>query len=384
MNSSDIAPGYESSATEEWIARHDFFEAIAQQVRRPLDGALAVTDLLERQPLNPEAQAYLKTLAEQHQQLLRTLSEACDLARAEVGKLELAPKPVDLRPLMDDIQDAWRQRASQGGVALSVSYDGEDLTATVDAPRLSQVFDHLIERALKMTRRGGVEASLRARRQGAGVIIEGSVRDSGSPIAPDKLARIFEARVDPVEGTGMILCRRLVEAMNGTIRAENNVGAGSTISFDFMAAESEAAKDDRTDQNVGRTAHVLVVDDNATNRMVAEALCEMFDCTSESAEDGMQAVEAAKSGRFDLILMDIKMPRMDGVEATRTIRAMPGRPGAVPIIALTANADPDDAIAYIASGMSSVVEKPIKPDALLAAMNACLEGAEPAAGRAAA
>ena len=239
-----------------------------------------------------------------------------------------------------------------------------------------------------MTRRGGVAASLRARRQGAGVIIEGSVRDSGPAVPSDKLARIFEARVDPLEGMGMILCRRLIEAMNGTIRAENNVGAGSTISFDFMVAESEAAKDDPADQHVARTAHVLVVDDNATNRMVAEALCEMFDCTSESAEDGLEAVEAAKSGRFDLILMDIKMPRMDGVEATRTIRAMPGRPGAVPIIALTANADPDDAVAYIASGMSSVVEKPIKPEALLAAMNACLAGAESGAegeaGRAAA
>jgi len=384
MNSSDIATGPESSATEEWIARNAFFEAIAQQVRRPLDGIMALTDLLERQALSPDALSYVKTIAEQHQVLQRTLTEACDLARAEAGKLELVLAPVDLRPLMDDIQEAWRQRVAQSGVALSVSYDGEDLTATVDAPRLAQVFNHLIDRALKMTRRGGVEASLRARREGAGIIVEGRVRDSGPAVAPDKLARIFEARVDPVEGMGMILCRRLVEAMNGTIRAENNVGAGSTISFDFMVEESEAARDDRADQHVARTAHVLVVDDNATNRMVAEALCEMFDCTSESVEDGLEAVAAAKSGRFDLILMDIKMPRMDGVEATRTIRAMAGPAGAVPIIALTANADPDDAVAYIASGMSSVVEKPIKPDALLAAMNACLPGAEDDAGRAAA
>jgi CheY-like chemotaxis protein len=98
----------------------------------------------------------------------------------------------------------------------------------------------------------------------------------------------------------------------------------------------------------------------------------MFDCTSECAEDGVEAVEAAKTGRFDLILMDIKMPRMDGVEATRAIRALGGRHAVVPIIALTANADPEDAIGYLASGMSSVVEKPIKPEALLAAMNACL------------
>jgi CheY-like chemotaxis protein len=118
-----------------------------------------------------------------------------------------------------------------------------------------------------------------------------------------------------------------------------------------------------------------VVDDNATNRMVAEALCEMFDCTSECVEDGVEAVEAARSGRFDLILMDIKMPRMDGVEATKAIRALPGRAGAVPIIALTANADPEDAQAYIACGMHTVVEKPIKPERLLQAINAALSAA---------
>jgi CheY-like chemotaxis protein len=89
-----------------------------------------------------------------------------------------------------------------------------------------------------------------------------------------------------------------------------------------------------------RSAHILIVDDNATNRMVAEALCEMFDCTSEQVVDGVEAVEAAKSGRFDLILMDIKMPRMDGVTATRAIRELPGRPASTPIVALTANADP--------------------------------------------
>jgi CheY-like chemotaxis protein len=106
--------------------------------------------------------------------------------------------------------------------------------------------------------------------------------------------------------------------------------------------------------------------------MVAEALCEMFECSCESVVDGAEAVEAARTGRFDLILMDIRMPRMDGVEASRAIRDLPGPAGAVPIIALTANADPEDAKAYIAGGMQCVVEKPIKPEQLLAAINAAL------------
>ena len=126
-------------------------------------------------------------------------------------------------------------------------------------------------------------------------------------------------------------------------------------------------------------AHILVVDDNATNRMVAEALVEMFDCTSESAEDGIEAVDAVQSGRFDLILMDIKMPRMDGLTATRTIRALQGPVSQTPIVALTANVDPEDARAYVAAGMCCVVEKPIKPERLLQAINAALDHGQSAA-----
>jgi CheY-like chemotaxis protein len=117
---------------------------------------------------------------------------------------------------------------------------------------------------------------------------------------------------------------------------------------------------------------VLIADDNATNRVVAETLCQMFDCTCESVEDGAAAVERAQTGRFDLILMDIKMPVMDGLEAARRIRGLGQPVASTPIIALTANADPFDAESYLAQGMDAVVEKPIKPDALMAAMRRAL------------
>jgi CheY-like chemotaxis protein len=351
-------------------AQQLFFDAIAEEIRQPLEGVLAVTELLQRLPLSADAHAHVRTIMWQHQMLVRALDDACDLGRAEAGKLTISPQSVDLRPLMDGIQEDWQPRALQSGISLSVSYDGDDLTATVDATRVRQMFNSLIERALRVTRRGGVEASLHARRQAGGLLIEGKVRDSGPQIAPQKLAYLFDPGGAAEAGVGTVLCKRLIEAMNGSIHAENNTGSGCTVTFSFMADEAAAVVAD--EQHAVRAAHVLVVDDNATNRMVAEALCEMFDCTSECAEDGVEAVEAAKTGRFDLILMDIKMPRMDGVEATRAIRALGGRHAIVPIIALTANADPEDAIGYLASGMSSVVEKPIKPEALLAAMNACL------------
>jgi CheY-like chemotaxis protein len=166
--------------------------------------------------------------------------------------------------------------------------------------------------------------------------------------------------------------------LGGQLRREANAGASETAMFEIdLAPVVEVVEE--TAPDAGRAAHVLVVDDNATNRMVAQSLVEMFDCTSEAAEDGEEAVEAVRSGRFDLILMDIKMPRMDGVAATRAIRALPGRIGETPIIALTANADPDDAAGYLAAGMNGVVEKPMKPEQLLMALQQALDGAAAAA-----
>jgi CheY-like chemotaxis protein len=367
-------------------AQDRVFEAMLHEIRRPLDGAIAVGDLLQREVLPEGAASIVRTLVEQHALLLRMLTEASDLSRARAGVLELDPKPVELRAFMDEIQEAWATPARENGATLSVSYDGADVSAVVDGARLRQVFDSLIERALHLTRRGGVEASLTARRSEAGLVLEGRVRDSGAALTPDRLARIFEPASGAAgeAGLGLPLSRHIVEAMHGAIVAENNAGAGATIAFNLVAEEAVLDLGETEQPQAARSAHVLVVDDNATNRMVAEALCEMFECTSESVEDGIEAVEAAGSGRFDLILMDIKMPRMDGVEATKRIRAMPGVCGVVPIIALTANADPEDAEAYIAAGMSAVVEKPIKPEALLNAMNACLPGASETGGHAAA
>ncbi|HEX4096970.1 MAG TPA: response regulator [Caulobacteraceae bacterium] len=369
--------------------RREFVEMLGREIRTPMSGILAVADLLQRQPLTADAQAYVRTIVASTEGLLRLLAEAIDLAMGETGRLEANPSPTALRTTVDDIQAGWQSRASE--VAVLVSYDGDpDLEVMVDGERLRQVFDHLIAAGVKTTRRGAVEASLRAQVLADGVRLEGRVRDGGPGLEPEHLARIFEPAALTQEkvragwtGLGPALSRRIIEAMGGVIRADSNVGEGVTVTFELMAGRLERKAADAmvgAEMVRARGVHVLVVDDNATNRMVAEGLCEMFDCTSECAEDGEEAVEAARNGRFDLILMDIKMPRMDGMEATRAIRKLPGVAGQVPIIALTANADPDDAKAYIACGMASVVEKPIKPERLLEAMNAALDRPAAAGG----
>ena len=368
--------------------RREFVEMLGREIRTPMSGVLAVADLLQRQPLTADAQAYVRTIIASTDGVLRLVAEAIDLAMGETGRLEAKPEPMALRTTMDEIQSSWQARSSE--VAVLVSYDGDpDLEVMADGARLRQVFDNLIAAAVKTTRRGAVEASLKAQVTSEGVRLEGRVRDGGPGLAAEHLARIFEPTALSHEkvragwtGLGPALSRRIIEAMDGVIRADSNVGEGVTVTFELMAGrvEHEAAPAAEGEGIRSRGAHVLVVDDNATNRMVAEGLCEMFGCTSECAEDGEEAVEAARSGRFDLILMDIKMPRMDGMEATRAIRKLPGPAGKAPIIALTANADPEDAKAYVACGMASVVEKPIKPERLLEAMNAALGSSESGAG----
>ncbi|MDR3513490.1 MAG: response regulator [Caulobacteraceae bacterium] len=364
-----------------------FAELVGRELHAPLSGVLAMAELLQRQPLSVDSQAFVRTIIETCQSMAQTLDGALELSLADTGELALDPQPALLRTVMDEIQSRWQHRTTQQRVTLAVAYDGEpELTAEIDAGRLEQVFDGLIGAALSLARRGAIEASLQAQRIGGELRLTGRVRDTGGGLSAARLSQAFEGQgVAGAShgGLGLALCRRIVERMGGELRAEDNVGAGATIVFEFPAAEAitEMEQADRDTVAVKRAAHVLVVDDNATNRMVAEALCEMFDCTSECVEDGLEALEAARTGRFDLILMDIRMPRMDGVEATRAIRALPGPAGVVPIIALTANADPEDAKSYVACGMHSVVEKPIKPERLLQAMNAALPDV---AGRAAA
>jgi len=354
------------------------FERVTADIGQQMAGIVALTDQLARQRLSPDARACVSSVAEAAASVKRTLAAALDLRGLVNQGLKLDPAPVRLRDLMDAVQEQWRSPAAAAGVTLLVSYDGDpDACVQTDRARLLQVFDGFIGEALVGARRGAVEASLKATSKPSGLHIEGRVR-GGRDAAID--AAQMEARVRDVASQfglevalGVLLARKIVADLGGRLTDESNPGAGCTVIFqldlDRAAAAPEPAR-----QGPGRSAHVLVVDDNATNRMVAQALCEMFDCTCEAAGDGLEAIEAAKAGRFDLILMDIKMPRMDGVSAARAIRALPGEAAETPIVALTANADPDDAAEYLAAGMDGVIEKPMKPEHLLAVLQQALAG----------
>ena len=364
----------------------ELISRMSHEVLQRLDGVSDFTTRLLRQPLAPDAEACVRAIASTGEDLTGLMRRAIDLHDAQRGTLVFNPHPCRLQDVMDTLDQRWKSRAASTGLTLLTAYDGDpDHAAELDEVRLLQVFDALIFRALSETRRGAVEVSFKARPTPEGLLLEGRVRDAGVELTTEGLAHIFaplgQSSDDHPEGLtaglGMALASRIVSAAGGMIRAEPNPGAGVTVTFEFIAipVSMETAVSAPTGgEAAGRSAHVLIVDDNATNRMVAEALCDMFDCTSEQAVDGMEAVEMARSGRFDLILMDIKMPRMDGVTATRAIREMGGRPAATPIVALTANADPSDVLTYLAAGMQDVVEKPIKPERLAIVLSALLSG----------
>lgn len=339
---------------------------VSQEVLRRLEEMTALAAKVKANGDPREVEASARRLAVEADDIRRLVEHARDLQRAEQGELSFEAAPCALRELATSIEEGWRERITGAGLALTVSYEGDaGQLANVDAARLRQLFDALIARAVAETSKGLIAVGLRATDGADGLTIEGSVRDTGRSLSAGELAHIF----DPSEASrpqastplatrvGMALANRLTQAMSGVLQAQANDEGGITVTFDLMAASQAAPAK-------ARRPHILIVDDNDTNRMVAEALCEMFDCTTDSARDGVEAVDAVKTRAYDLILMDIKMPRMSGVEATEEIRKMPGAVARTPIVALTANTDRADVRTYFEVGMNDVVEKPIKPQRL--------------------
>lgn len=356
---------------------------VCGELREPLAHIRAAADGLSRLRLPQAAAAHLGTVIDAVRSARELIEAAAALERAEAGRLEISASPTRLHELLDGLEARWRARAASAGVTLLVSYDGPpEKAALVDGGRLASILDTLVGVAIARSARGVVEASLHVRGGESEVLLSGRVRDDGAGWTPEAIDGLFRKTGAGDAGLARIKLLAAAEAMaamGGRIRAVGNRGPGATISFELAAplAQPDLADGPRPDPEVGaRPAHVLVVDDNATNRMVVEALCEMFGCSTESVSDGLAAVEAVRTGRFDIVLMDIKMPRMDGVTAARQIRQLPAPAGAVPIIALTANADSDDVARYIGAGMLTVVEKPIKPEVLMAAVERALDAAQ--------
>ncbi|HEX8471478.1 MAG TPA: ATP-binding protein [Brevundimonas sp.] len=374
----------EAAAQASSRAKSEFLAVMSHEIRTPLNGVLGIAGLMERKLTQEELRPHVQTILSSGQSLLRLLTDALDMSRAEAGMMSLEPAPLSLTVLADDLEALWHARAEEKGLDLRVRTDS-NAWVSADVQRLKQLLNNLIGNAIKFTHAGEVSIELGSEVTAEGVRITGTIDDSGPGIADAKAATVFEPfntgdanREGAGAGMGLAICRQIVERMNGEISVGASPQGGARFRFSIIVASAEAveAAVAEADPTSHETLHVLVVDDNATNRFLACKLLELFGCTFETAENGRQGVDAAMAGVFDLILMDIKMPVMDGVAATRAIRALPGSVSAVPIIALTANADERDAIAYRTAGMTEVVQKPIQPDALLNAIRLALSESE--------
>ncbi|HWQ87563.1 ATP-binding protein [Brevundimonas sp.] len=370
----------EAEARASSRAKSEFLAVMSHEIRTPLNGVLGIAALMERELTQRAMKPYVRTILDSGQNLLRLLTDALDMSRAEAGQLGLEAAPVHLDTLAADLLALWSPRAREQALILTVVHDADGPDWVMgDEMRLKQLLNNLIGNALKFTPAGEVAVRIVSRWEDDAVTITGVVDDSGPGVADDIASAVFQpfntghaGQEGAGAGLGLAICRQIVERMDGMIGVERSPLGGARFHFSLRlpgaGPEVLAAAVQQAEPTPHETLHVLVVDDNATNRFVAGKVLELFGCTFESAANGLEAVRQVQTKLFDLVLMDIKMPVMDGVEATRAIRALPAPVGRIPILALTANADPRDEIEYLAAGMDGVSQKPIQPDALLNAI----------------
>ncbi|MDB5422424.1 MAG: response regulator receiver protein [Brevundimonas sp.] len=374
----------EAEATASSRAKSEFLAVMSHEIRTPLNGVLGVAALLERKLEQEELRPYVRTILDSGNLLLRLLTDALDMSRAQAGMILLEEEPTDLESLATDIDALWRARAEEKSLRFEISTTfATDTWVVADGVRLKQVLNNLIGNALKFTQAGEVLVTITSRQVADRVRVDVTVDDSGPGVSESAIAGIFDPfntgqanRSGAGAGLGLAICRQIVTLMGGEISVAHSPQGGARFQFHVPMTladpETRIADVMKTEPTPHDTIHVLIVDDNATNRFVASKLLETFGATYQTAENGEEAVALARSNAFDLILMDIKMPVMDGVAATEVIRKMDGPRATTPILALTANADPKDAAAYLHAGMNGVVEKPIQPDVLLEAIRRAL------------
>lgn len=379
----DLAKAEQEARTSS-RAKSEFLAVMSHEIRTPLNGVLGVAALMERELTQEAMRPYVRTILDSGRSLLRLLTDALDMSRAEAGLMAFETAPVRLDALCADLLALWSPRADEKAISLAVvcEAEGADRVAA-DEMRLKQLLNNLIGNAIKFTPSGAVEVRIRARPAGDFAELAVTVDDSGPGVDPDAAEAVFEPfntgraeREGAGAGLGLAICRQIIERMAGRISVGRAPLGGARFAFALRlplsdpSALEEAAR--MAEPTPHETLHVLVVDDNATNRFVAGRVLELFGCSHETVENGREAVERVQTGRFDLVLMDIKMPVMDGVQATRAIRALAGPVAAIPIVALTANADGRDAVEYLTAGMDGVAQKPIQPDLLRDAIRRAL------------
>jgi signal transduction histidine kinase/CheY-like chemotaxis protein len=355
-------------------AKSEFLANMSHEIRTPLTSVIGFADLLLKlEGLPPSAETCVQRIANAGHSLLSVINDVLDFSKLEAGQVELDPHPFEPAVRIQEVVDLLATQAAIKGLELDLEF-APDVPAWVeaDSTRISQVLINLIGNAIKFTEAGRVSVSVTYQRDGLGQLYV-SVADTGVGITEDVRDRLFQ-RFSQVDGSvtrryggtglGLAICKSLVDLMGGTLGFESEADRGSTFSFSVPARLTTPAVADLACENEGlsmRPVHILLVDDVAANRQLVRAMLTPLGHTFEEAENGVEAVNVAMNSRFDLILMDLQMPEMDGMAATRLIRADDGPNRCTPILAFSANVMTEHTEAANAAGMNDHIAKPIRP-----------------------
>jgi CheY-like chemotaxis protein len=361
---------------------------MSHEIRTPLNGVLGMAQVIEGDELSPAQRERIKVVRESGQALLGILNDLLDLSKVQAGKVELEIADTDVDHLVRTVAGAFEGAAAGRDLSLAVEVEPEALGLwRADGLRLRQVLSNLVGNGLKFTHEGGVSISVAAAE--GGLVFR--VRDTGIGIPAEALHTLFDAftQADATTtrryggtGLGLSISRDLINLMGGSITVESEPGQGSCFTVivptTWVGPAPEAETGAVADETVaGGDLRILAAEDNLTNQLVLRSLLEPTGCDLVIVGDGQEAVEAASAGGFDVILMDVQMPRLNGLEATIAIRAAEAAAGRrpTPIVALSANVMAHQIEEYRQAGMNHWIAKPIEVDKLFAGLELVLSAA---------
>ena len=372
-------------------AKSDFLATVSHEIRTPMNAVISGAELLRRTDLSVEQTEHVAMLLDAGDVLMGLLNDVLDISKIEAGKMTLEAADLDLPPKLESLVRLWEPRARDKDVRLSfAAEDGLPERVRTDPLRLQQILFNLLSNAVKFTDAG--EVALTAGREGDSLWFE--VADSGCGMDAETVERVF-ARFEQADagatrrhggtGLGLTISRRLAEMMGGALTVRSTLGQGSVfrLVLPFTPAAAPAPDADAPAEAAAFRAEalkVLVAEDHAVNRRIVALFLQPLGCRLTMVENGQEALDAAAIEAFDVILMDMQMPVMDGLEAARAIRQGAGLNAATPIVALTANALDHHRQAWAEAGVETFLTKPVDPRALTAAILGAASAMRPGEG----